>query len=194
MGAVKPERQAQIVYLSHGGGPLPILGDPSHASMIQFMRKLPSQLRRPEAIVVVSAHWEENIATLQAAGSPAMLYDYYGFPKEAYDITYSAPGDPALARRIGDILTSEGVAFELDAERGFDHGLFIPLTMMYPNADIPAIQISLLKSLEPGAHIDLGKALSGLNAENVLVIGSGFSFHNLQAFSFRSAHSSDPRK
>jgi len=193
MNVNKAERQAQIVYLSHGGGPLPILGDPSHTSMIKFMQELPSQLRKPDAIVVISAHWEEKIATLQAADSPTMLYDYYGFPKEAYDITYPAPGDPALAKRIGDILKGKGIASQLDTERGFDHGLFIPLKMMYPNADIPAFQISLLRSLEPDAHIEFGKALRGLLTEKILVVGSGFSFHNLQAFNFRSAQVADPR-
>jgi len=169
MNVAKAEQRAQIVYLSHGGGPLPILGDPSHASMIKFMQELPSQLRKPDAIVVISAHWEENIATLQTAASPIMFYDYYGFPKEAYDIIYPAPGDPALARRISDILKGEGVTSQLDAERGFDHGLFIPLKMMYPSADIPTFQISLLKSLEPDAHIAFGKALSGLLTENLLL-------------------------
>ena len=187
------EQKAQIVYLSHGGGPLPILGDPSHASMVKFMQVLPSQLRKPEAIVVISAHWEENVATLQAAESPAMLYDYYGFPKEAYDITYPARGDVALAKRIGGILNAQGIASHLDAERGFDHGLFIPLKMMYPKADIPAFQISLLKNLDPEAHTEFGKALGGLLTENILVVGSGFSFHNLQAFRFRSGPIEDHR-
>lgn len=122
-----------------------------------------------------------------------MLYDYYNFPKEAYEITYPAPGDPALAKRIGDMLNGEGVASQLDMERGFDHGFFIPLKIMYPNADIPAFQISLLRSLEPGAHIDFGKALRELLSENILVVGSGFSFHNLRAFNFQSAQVVDSR-
>ena len=91
---------AQIVYFSHGGGPLPILGDASHAAMLDFMRRLPSQLRRPDAILVISAHWEESAATLLGAQHPPMFYDYYGFPEEAYTINYPAPGHPELAKRI----------------------------------------------------------------------------------------------
>ena len=91
------KRKAQVVYFSHGGGPLPILGDPRHKAMIHFMRQLPARLRRPDAILVISAHWEEEIVTLQGADSPSMFYDYYGFPEEAYEITYPAPGNPAPA-------------------------------------------------------------------------------------------------
>jgi 4,5-DOPA dioxygenase extradiol len=193
MDVASSEKRCQIVYLSHGGGPLPILGDPSHAAMISFMQGLSSQLRRPHAIVVISAHWEERVVTLQGAAEPAMLYDYYGFPKEAYDITYPAPGSPKLADRIVGILGSKSVPSSIDEERGFDHGLFIPLKMMYPSADIPALQMSLLGNLEPRAHLELGKALSDLSHENILVVGSGFSFHNLRAFNFGAANASDPR-
>ena len=99
-----PQNQAQIVYFSHGGGPLPILGDASHKSMVEFMRQLPSRLRKPDAILVISAHWEESTATLLAAPTPPMLYDYYGFPDEAYEITYPAPGNPDLANRIARVM------------------------------------------------------------------------------------------
>jgi 4,5-DOPA dioxygenase extradiol len=192
-GSTKPEHRAQVVYFSHGGGPLPILGDPSHKAMIDFMRKLPSQLKRPNAILVISAHWEEDVVTLIGAHNPPMLYDYYGFPSEAYQITYPAPGDPSLAKRIAERLRVSDIPSRIDTERGFDHGLFIPLKMMYPQADIPSIQISLLRSLEPSAHIALGKALGHLLGENVLVVGSGFSFHNLMAFSWNGVAESDPR-
>jgi aromatic ring-opening dioxygenase catalytic subunit (LigB family) len=193
MSANNTEKHAQIVYLSHGGGPLPILGDPSHAAMISFMQGLPSKLHRPDAILVISAHWEETAATLQGAAAPSMFYDYYGFPKEAYDITYPAPGNPGLAKRIIDILNGKGVPSAVNDQRGFDHGLFIPLKMMYPSADIPALQISLLRNLDPRAHIELGKALGNLMTENILVVGSGFSFHNLRAFNFGATHVADPR-
>ncbi len=152
-------RGAQAVYFSHGGGPLPILGDASHQAMVEFMTRLPAQLTRPEAIVVVSAHWEEGAATLLGAPSPPMFYDYYGFPREAYDITYPAPGHPALAERIAGLLEKNDIPARIDTRRGFDHGLFIPLKLMYPRADIPSIQLSLLRGLDPAAHIALGKAL-----------------------------------
>ena len=183
---------ARIVYFSHGGGPLPILGDPSHAAMIEFMKQLPARLPRPEAILVISAHWEENEATLLSAERPPMFYDYYGFPAAAYAITYPAPGHPALAQRIADLLSGSGVPARLDPRRGFDHGLFIPLKMMYPGADIPALQLSLIRGLDPAAHLALGRALRSLLPENILVIGSGFSFHNMRAFSWEGIAEPDP--
>jgi 4,5-DOPA dioxygenase extradiol len=183
---------AQIVYFSHGGGPLPILGDPGHRAMIDFMTRLPSRLRKPEGVVVISAHWEESAPALLGAVHPPMLYDYYGFPAEAYEIQYPAPGNPALAERIAGLLTQGGFEARIDAERGFDHGLFIPLTMMYPEAEIPCLQLSLLRGLNPVAHLALGRALRGLRDENLLVIGSGFSFHNMRAFSWEGTAAADP--
>lgn len=183
---------AQIVYFSHGGGPLPILGDPGHRAMVEFMTRLPAQLRRPDAIVVISAHWEEGAATLLGAPNPPMFYDYYGFPDEAYEITYPAPGSPELADRIAGLLDRQHIPSRIDPQRGFDHGLFIPLKLMYPEADIPAIQLSLLRGLDAAAHIALGRALRELAHENLLVIGSGFSFHNMGAFSWRAADTRDP--
>jgi aromatic ring-opening dioxygenase catalytic subunit (LigB family) len=122
-----------------------------------------------------------------------MLYDYYGFPREAYQITYPAPGNPLLAKRIADMLHRQNLRSFVDEDRGFDHGLFIPLKMMYPEADIPSTQLSLLADLTPSTHIELGRALRGLMNENILVVGSGFSFHNLRAFSFDGRKEPDPR-
>jgi len=186
------QNKAQIVYFSHGGGPLPILGDASHKAMVEFMRQLPSRLKRPEAVLVISAHWEEDNATLLGAETPAMLYDYYGFPDEAYEITYPAPGSPDLANRIAALLNQNNISARIDPQRGFDHGLFIPLKLMYPRADIPSLQLSLLRGLDSTAHIALGKALRELRSENILVIGSGFSFHNMPAFSWHGTNKPDP--
>ncbi|RJP86402.1 MAG: dioxygenase [Desulfobacteraceae bacterium] len=188
----KPQNHAQIVYLSHGGGPLPILGDAGHKAMVNFMRELPSRLRKPDAILVISAHWEESTATLSGAPAPPMLYDYYGFPDEAYEINYPAPGNPGLADRIAGLLIKNSIPARIDLQRGFDHGVFIPLKLMYPEADIPSLQLSLLRGLDPAAHIALGKALRELTDENILVIGSGFSFHNMGAFSRRGINAPDP--
>jgi 4,5-DOPA dioxygenase extradiol len=184
-------RKAQVIYFSHGGGPLPILGDASHQAMIDFMLRLPSQLKKPEAILVISAHWEESVATLLGAPAPSMFYDYYGFPDEAYDITYPAPGSPELADRIAGWLNQNNIPVRIDPQRGFDHGLFIPLKLMYPQADIPALQFSLLRGLDPAAHLSLGKALRALMDENILVVGSGFSFHNMQAFAWEGGRKPD---
>ncbi len=183
--------KAQIVYLSHGGGPLPILGDQSHRAMVEFMRQLPSQLRVPDTILVISAHWEENAATLLGSPYPPMLYDYYGFPDEAYDISYPAPGNLELANRIAALMRNTSIPVRIDSQRGFDHGLFIPLKLMYPNADIPALQLSLMRGLDPAVHIALGRALRELKDENILVIGSGFSFHNMEAFSRQAVNTPD---
>ena len=188
----KSMNQARMVYLSHGGGPLPILGDPGHQAMVDFMRQLPSQFGKPEAILVISAHWEERAATLMSADHPTMFYDYYGFPPEAYAITYPGPGSPALANRIAELLKKNNIPTRLDPARGFDHGHFIPLKLMYPQADIPSLQLSLIQGLNPTAHIALGRALRDLRQENILVIGSGFSFHNLRAFSWEGIGAPDP--
>ena len=178
------DRKGKAIYISHGGGPLPILGDKSHRAMVQFMERLPSILGKPDTIIVISAHWEESVATVLGASNPAMFYDYYGFPDEAYNITYPAPGNRELASGIVQLLKEKGIGCSFDDERGFDHGLFIPLKLMYPEADIPAIQLSLVRGLDPVVHIELGKALNELMGENILVIGSGFSFHNMGAFSW----------
>ncbi|RPJ15537.1 MAG: dioxygenase [Desulfobacteraceae bacterium] len=186
-----PMNKAQILYFSHGGGPLPIFGDPSHKAMVDFMIKLPERIAKPDAIIVISAHWEESTATLLGAQSPPMLYDYYGFPDEAYEITYPAQGNPDLAGRIAGLLNNNHIQARMDTERGFDHGLFIPLKLMYPQADIPSIQLSLLRGLNPAEHLALGKTMRGLTHENILFIGSGFSFHNMRAFSWEGNNEPD---
>jgi len=171
---------------------LPILGDPGHKAMVDFMLQLPSRLKKPEAILVVSAHWEERNATLLGAHTPSMYYDYYGFPDAAYEITYPAPGSPTLARRIAGLLHKNDVPARIDTERGFDHGLFIPLKLMYPQADIPSLQLSLVRGLDPATHVALGRALRELMHENILVVGSGFSFHNMTAFFRGRMNAPDP--
>jgi 4,5-DOPA dioxygenase extradiol len=179
------DKHAQIVYFSHGGGPLPILGDPGHRAMVDFMTRLPARLEKPGVVLVISAHWEETAATLLGASNPGMFYDYYGFPEEAYQIVYPAPGSPETVQRIVGLLEENKLSVRIDSRRGFDHGLFIPLKLMYPQADIPCLQLSLVRGLDPETHITLGKALGDLLGENILVIGSGFSFHNMGAFSWQ---------
>lgn len=176
------QKQGQVIYFSHGGGPLPILGDPGHAAMVRFMKTLPEQLHRPEAVLVISAHWEEPVATVLNAPQPPLFYDYYGFPEAAYELTYPAPGSPALAEKVVGLLNDQQIATGMNPVRGFDHGMFIPLKMMYPDADIPTTQLSLLRGLDAAAHLELGRALRPLMDENILIIGSGFSFHNMREF------------
>lgn len=177
------QKNVSIIYCSHGGGPLPLLGDASHQAMVECMRGLPAGLGQPKAILVISAHWEEEVATVLAGATPPLFFDYYGFPDAAYAIEYPVQGHPDLANRVADALQQAGIAAHLDQERGFDHGVFIPLLLMYPQAEIPTIQLSLVRGLDPAAHVELGKALRPLMGEGMLVIGSGFSFHNMRAFS-----------
>lgn len=172
----------RVLYVSHGAGPLPLLGDPSHQAMIDNLQAVAAQLPKPTAIILISAHWEASQPTITRGANPSLIYDYYGFPQEAYKITYPAPGAPPLVDNIAALLEKNNLEVLLTEQRGFDHGLFVPLKIMYPAADIPCVQVSLVKGLNAGVHIELGKALSQLADETILVIGSGFSFHNMQAF------------
>ena len=170
------------MFLSHGGGPLPLLGDEGHLEMVKNLKYLTSKMNKPSAIIVISAHWEEEIPTITSAANPPLIYDYYGFPKESYLIEYPCPGEPFLAKQIEKVFSRSNIKTRLDEQRGFDHGLFVPLKIMYPEANIPCIQLSLLKSLNPAEHIKIGSALSGIKYDDLLIIGSGFSFHNMRAF------------
>ncbi|BAW97857.1 catalytic LigB subunit of aromatic ring-opening dioxygenase (plasmid) [[Synechococcus] sp. NIES-970] len=161
---------------------MPLLGDAGHQEMVTCLRHIALSIPKPDALLVVSAHWETTIPTLTAGKNPPLIYDYYGFPEESYQIQYPCPGEPALAKEIHHLLAGAGIEAALDEERGLDHGVFVPLKLMYPEADIPCVQLSLVNTLEPSTHIAMGQALQSLHQKNVLVIGSGFSFHNLKAF------------
>lgn len=194
MNSNKSNSSPRILYIPHGGGPLPLLGEPHHQGMINFLHGITPSLEDLDAILVISAHWEEPVATITSAAQPPLLYDYYGFPEEAYTIEYPAPGDPVLADKVFHALQAHGIPAKMDEERGFDHGMFVPLKLMYPEASIPVVQLSLLANLDPAEHIRMGNALADLQNENILILGSGFSFHNMNAFFYgRSADGSDPR-
>jgi aromatic ring-opening dioxygenase catalytic subunit (LigB family) len=171
----------QILYLAHGGGPLPLLNDGNHDEMLSHLKRLALQMTKPEAIILVSAHWESEQLSVTASSEPELLYDYYGFPEEAYEIEYPALGKPDLAERIAGLMAQENLPCKLDEHRGFDHGMFVPLRIMYPEADVPCVQLSLLNNLNAAEHIAVGEALAKLEYDNLLIIGSGFSFHNMQA-------------
>lgn len=188
------EKTAPVLYIPHGGGPLPLLGEESHQGMVNFLQQVPKSFHDPEAIVVISAHWEEDSVTITGNANPPLFYDYYGFPEEAYHIQYPAPGQPQLAHTIHHMLLQHGISARLDEKRGLDHGVFVPLKLMYPAATIPVVQVSLLKNLDPTDHIEIGKALRELRKQNVLILGSGFSFHNMQAFfSQQNPQQDDPQ-
>lgn len=173
---------SDVLFLSHGGGPMPLLGDPGHREMVERLTDFATRLRRPSAILVISAHWEASVPTITAGAHPPLIHDYRGFPPEAYEITYPCPGAPTLAREVHRALEQAGLSPRLDDRRGFDHGLFVPLKLMYPEADIPCVQLSLVDSLAAETHLAMGRALQALDVEDLLVIGSGFSFHNMPAF------------
>ena len=134
----------QVLYIPHGGGPLPIMGDPGHDEMVSYLSALEAEIGRLKAIVVVSAHWESPTPTITAGANPDLYFDYYGFPPETYELEYPALGSPELAQQIADGLRAAGLEAQLDTERGFDHGMFVPLMLMFPDAAVPVVQLSLI--------------------------------------------------
>lgn len=178
----KSSNPAKIVYIPHGGGPFPLLGDPRHSHLIHFLKELPSLLIQPSVILIVSAHWEEMIPTVNCSELHSLYYDYSGFPEETYDLSYPASGNLAIATKIGKQLENNGFLSGQTNSRGLDHGVFVPMLLMYPEATIPLVQLSILNSLDPASHIKMGRAIQEIKKENVLIIGSGSSFHNLPAF------------
>ena len=171
---------SKTVFLPHGGGPMPLLDEEIHKNMNDFMRHIANDFA-PDAIVIFSAHHETNGVHVIYDNQDDLTFDYYGFPKETYQYKYRPPKALKLGKEIEDILRSKG--FDVSSsDRGFDHGVFVPLMIMYPEAKIPVIQISLHNSLDPRYHIELGEALSTLNNQKILFIGSGYSFHNMRAF------------
>jgi aromatic ring-opening dioxygenase catalytic subunit (LigB family) len=170
-------------FVSHGGGPWPWLAEmrPAMAGLERSLRELPQTLaRRPEAVLLISGHWEEPSFAVMANPHPPMVYDYYGFPAHTYEIVYPAPGAPALAARVREVLARANLAAKLDAERGFDHGAFVPMAVMWPDASMPVVQLSLQRGLDPKIHLAMGRALAPLRDDGVLIVGSGLTWHNLR--------------
>ena len=177
-----------VLYIAHGGGPCFFMEwtmgpRDTWDGMKSWLMNIPSTLAvRPKAIVVISAHWEEPEIAVINSDTSTLLYDYYGFPEETYRLEYKAPTAPEVAHRIAKQLEESNIPCRFEKERGLDHGVFIPLKVIYPNADIPVVQVSLKEGLNPAAHIELGRALAPLRNEGVLIVGSGMSYHNLRNF------------
>jgi aromatic ring-opening dioxygenase catalytic subunit (LigB family) len=184
---VTTKRQPAI-FLPHGGGPCFFMDwswGPADTweRTRKFLEGLAATLpETPRAIVVVSGHWEEPAFTASAAASPKLIYDYSGFPAHTYELTWPAPGDPALAGRVAELLDKAGLPAATSADRGFDHGVFVPLKVAFPEAKIPTVALSLAASLDPALHLAAGRALAPLRDEGVLIVGSGMSFHNLRGY------------
>ncbi len=175
-------------YLPHGGGPCFFMENTRGPAgmwdgMAVFLRGLIATLDvKPKAVVVVSGHWETPGFAVNTAANPALLFDYYGFPDHTYRLTYPVPGSPQLAHRVRGLLEGAGLATSEDAQRGLDHGVFVPFLLLLPDADVPIVEISLRADLDPAAHLRAGAALAPLRDEGVLVVGTGMSFHNMRAF------------
>lgn len=173
-------------FLSHGGGPWPWMLDQyggRYDALKASLEDIPRQLgARPKAVLVVTAHWESREVMISSSARPPMIYDYGGFPAYTYEIQYSAPGSPAVAARVQQLLAGADIPAHLDAQRGFDHGTFSAMQPIYPAADVPIVQLSLKQGLDPAEHIAIGRALAPLREEGVLIIGSGLSYHNLRQF------------
>lgn len=181
-------------YLSHGGGPWPWMKDrfgPMFDKLEKSLQQLaPSLPQRPQAILVISGHWENPEFTLSSGPNPPMYYDYSGFPEHTYRVKYPAPGSPELAARVQALLAAGGIVAKLDPDRGFDHGTFTIAAVAFPQADIPIVQLSLRKDYDPAAHLALGQLLAPLREEGILIIGSGVSFHNFGKLSAEGANPS----
>lgn len=174
------------LFIPHGAGPCFFMRwtmgpEDMWLPLGHWLRTLSLSLpERPSAILVVSAHWETDRFTLASASSPGLVYDYHGFPAHTYQLTYPAPGAPWLAERACALLGEAGLQASLNERRGLDHGAFVPLKLIYPDADIPILQMSLREDLDPATHLAAGAALASLREEKVLIVGSGMSFHNLR--------------
>jgi len=177
---MKTKRQPAL-FVSHGSPTLPLEKSPA----VDFLRALGSELGRPEAILVVSAHWDTPHPAVSSAPRPQTIYDFYGFPPELYRLRYPAPGAPRLAERVADLLDSSGMRVRIDPARGLDHGAWTPLFHVYPEADVPVAPLSIQWREGPGHHLRLGEALRPLRDEGVLIFASGGATHNLRELSFQ---------
>jgi 4,5-DOPA dioxygenase extradiol len=166
------------LFVSHGAPTLPFTDTPARA----FLGELGGRLARPKAILVISAHWETAVPVISAVERNETIHDFFGFPRALYELRYPAPGSPAVAAEVAELLGASGIESRIDRSRGLDHGAWVPLLLMYPQADIPVLQLSLQPHLGPQHHLSIGRALAPLRQRGVLIIGSGSLTHNLSEF------------
>lgn len=175
-------------YLPHGGGPWHVMddafGDPvGYGKLREYLVKFGQEYsQKIKAILVISAHWEEDFPTVQFGSNPPLLYDYYGFPESTYHLNWPASGNTELSERIENLIKASGFITKREFKRGYDHGTFVPLMIAFQKPKIPVVQLSLVKTLDAETHINLGKAIEPLRDEGVLIIGSGMSYHNMRGF------------
>jgi aromatic ring-opening dioxygenase catalytic subunit (LigB family) len=174
-------------FIPHGGGPCffmdwsPIGPADTWKGMERFLRGLLDDTPRPRAVLVVSAHWEAPAFTVNTAAQPSLLFDYHGFPEHTYRLQYPAAGDPALATQVHELIAAAGLPAASIDDRGLDHGVFVPMLLIDPAAQIPVVQLSLREGLDPGEHLRAGQALAPLRDNGVLILGSGMSYHDVRA-------------
>jgi len=166
------------LFLSHGAPTLPLTDTPART----FLQQLGGTLARPKAILVISAHWETAVPTVNVVDRNETIHDFGGFPRALYNLRYPAPGSPPVAARVADLLRAADLECNTDRKRGLDHGAWVPLLLMYPQADIPVLQLSVQPHLGPEHHLRVGRALAALRQEGVLIIGSGSFTHDLSEF------------
>jgi aromatic ring-opening dioxygenase catalytic subunit (LigB family) len=151
------------------------------------LRQLPNRLpARPKAVLVISGHWEAPQFSVATGARPPMEYDYSGFPPHTYELRYPAPGDPGLALHVRDLIAATHINVAVDPKRGFDHGVFVPLSLLYPQADMPIVMVSVRSDYDAVSHLAVGRALEPLRDEGVLIVGSGLNYHNMQGFRQRT--------
>ncbi len=170
-------------YIPHGGGPWPFVENRKDmwGGLGAYLGGLGAN--RPKAALVISAHWQTpGSPTVNTGARPSLLFDYDNFPEHTYRLSYPAPGSPQMAKRVRELLANAGIAAQTDAVRGFDHGVFIPFMLIYPDADVPIVQLSLLQGLDAATHLAIGRALEPLRDEGVLIVGSGLSYHSMRSF------------
>jgi 4,5-DOPA dioxygenase extradiol len=176
------------LFVSHGAPTLILEDGPT----CDFLRGLGTSLGRPKAVIAVSAHWETDDPAVSAASRPTTIHDFYGFPDALYRMSYPAPGAPELAERAAALLTKSGIANQVDPSRGLDHGAWVPLMLMYPQADIPVLQLSVQPQRDPAHHLAVGRALGSLRGEDVLILASGGAVHNLRALAWNRHGAPEP--
>lgn len=183
------EARQPAIFLPHGGGPCfwidgpPPFGRESWERLRLYLAGIVASLPAPpKAFLVVTAHWEEEAATVSVNPAPGMIFDYFGFPAHTYELSYKAPGAPEIGRRAAALLREAGLPVAEETERGYDHGVFVPMLIVDPQAQIPVVMMSLRRDLDPARHLAIGRALAPLRNEGVVIVGSGMSYHDLRHF------------
>ena len=180
-------------FINHGGGPCFFLRPgPMRTTwkpLEDYLEGFASALSEPpRALLVISGHWEESVPTVNVSPAPPLLFDYQGFPDYTYELTWPAPGAPEIAARVRTLLNDAGLKGAASDRRGYDHGVFIPLKVAFPDANVPVVQLSMQRGLDPAVHLAIGRALTPLREQGVLIIGSGQTYHNMQGFGGAGSH------